>query len=71
MFIPRGATAAREFPADYFKLTGLPVDFEHRDAVVTAVRVVEKPPAGVNTGFCGGVDAAGNRGAASRSSASS
>src|SRR5206468_9039075 len=40
--------AERRFPADDVELARGRVDREHRDAVVTAVRVVEKSPARVD-----------------------
>jgi hypothetical protein len=56
-----GPLPACRLPADHFEFTRVRLDFEHCDAVVTAVRIVEEPPAGVDADLRGGVGA-GNRG---------
>jgi hypothetical protein len=52
----RGPLPACCFPADHFEITGFLLDFEHRDAVVTKIRGVEKSPAWrMDANFSGGV----------------
>ena len=55
--MPRGHSPRVDFPADHFEFTRVWLDFEHCHAVVTAVRIVEEPPAGVDADLRGGVGA--------------
>ena len=57
MFIPRGHSPRVDSQPMTSSSPRGRVDREHRDAVVTAVRVVEKSSARVDADLCGGVGA--------------